>query len=240
MTRTIYQWEEILKQQVSGGDILLGQIPLGHPPYDQADMDELGRLLSIELRPSRFNDSLNYVKRKFPLSFALYLVLHGIYSYDSGEYWPKVDVHLNYVEGFQGPLCGEAFRDILAKHNLPAFEHIEGLTNLVPILAHGGLPNASLERFFHLLEKSTKESLIALDAEALMEEWNESLDEKLYFIGKPGSRFISYGGAIAEDFINRCLMLLNSEKPEESKTLQLPERVVDAYWLWRAKVGTKP
>ena len=240
MSRTIYQWEEGLQQQVSGGDVLLGQLPLGHPPYNQIDMDEIGGLLSIQLKGANFKQSIRYVERKFPLSFALYLVLHGVYSYDSGEFWSKVESHLgNNTKGFQVHYCGEAFRRILTKYNLPTFEHIEGHTNLVPILAHGGIPNASLNRFFYILEKTVFDSLISLDAKSLIEDWSKNSDEKLYFVGRPVRRFVLNGGAVAEDFINRCLILVDSEKPEEVQNLQLPERVINAYWQWRKGAGPK-
>ena len=102
---TLVDWETILRRQVGGGDVLLGQLPLGEPPYNEADMNRLGNLLARMFFGYRIGEALKKVEGKYPLSFALYLVLMGIYNYQSGTYWPFVDDQLGFSGTTEKKLC---------------------------------------------------------------------------------------------------------------------------------------
>lgn len=232
---TLLDWENVLRDQVGAGDLLLGQLPLGRTPYDEDDMNALGHLLAARLGGRTFDDALGTVERRYPLSFALYLVLQGIYNYKQGAYWPAVVDQLAVDAGSNTAQMGQAFRRILRRFQLPTFEHIHGFANLVPILAHGGIPNYSLGDFFRLIRNTTSGSLFSMDAETLIDEWERNPDEAFQFIDRPVQRFVLHGGAVAEDFINRCLRLIDSESDDEIAQLALPQRVVDGYRQWQER-----
>ncbi|MFN2134343.1 MAG: hypothetical protein ACK2UK_00200, partial [Candidatus Promineifilaceae bacterium] len=234
MMRTLTDWENTLTLQAADGEILLGQLPLNAAPYDGDDMHRLGALLREVFAKRDFRDALALIRKRYPLSFALYLVLHGVYSYSSGEYWPAPGNELEIVGNhYWSYHCGKAFRAILRQFNLPTFEHVGGLTNLVPILAHGGIPNNSLNDFFRLLHRSVRGSVIALDAETLIDDWSLDPEETFYFIDKPVERFLLYGDEVAIDFLDRCLSMVEAESEEEMAELGLPQRVVTQYGNWR-------
>jgi hypothetical protein len=237
MLTTLKEWENALQAQVAGGSILLGQLPLGGEPYDQTDLQTLGHLLSRRFQNgSNFYRNLQFIQRRYPLCLALCLVLHGIYDYERGVYWPELLQQLGLSpNGNYSSAIGQAFREILAKFRLPSFAHIHGQTNLVPILAHGGIPNYSLGDFFRLLQRTTQQRLIRVDAETLIEEWAATEDEAFVWIDMPVKRFVLHGGAVAEDFIDQCITLLYDADITEGTSLELPERVVRGYREWRNK-----
>jgi hypothetical protein len=229
---TLREWEATLRQQVGEGDVLIGQLPLDQSPYDEMDMRQLGMLLASQIQLHGSSKALEIVERHYSLALALYLVLQGIYNYQGGTYWPAVAEQLG-LEGNSLAECGRAFRRILKKYHLPTFQHIQGHKNLVPILAHGGIPNYSIGDFFSLLQKSMKDSLIALDAETLIEDWAADPEDTFVNIDRPVQRFILHGGSVAEDFLTRCLALLEADSDDEISYLTLPQRVVDGYQIWQ-------
>lgn len=232
---SLQQWEDTLRKQVAGGNVLLGQLPIGQSPYNERHMRQLGRLLATQFKKGRsVYRCLEAIEDQTPLTFALFLVLHGVYSYEQGEYWPHPirELQIPYDANITSE-CGRTFRRILSAYRLPAFAHIEGLQNLVPILAHGGIPNYSLGDFFRLLHTSIEGSLIQLDAETLIEEWGQDLEQSFFSIDKPVERFVLHGGAVAADFVEECIALVTARDPASVAGLELPRRVIDAYEDWR-------
>lgn len=242
MLRTLANWEEELRPQIAGGNILLGQLPLGRPPYNRADMDDLGRLLAVRFRRSHgFFDNLDHVERNYPLSLALFLVLQGIYNYEKGVYWSKPLQQLGIPEdGNHSSAIGRTFRQILNRFQLPTFRHIKGHANLVPILAHGGIPNYSLGDFFSLLHSSIKETLIQVDAETLVEEWGRNPEATFFWKDKPVQRFVLNGGAVAVDFVDQSITLITADNPASLAGLELPRRVITEYSRWREDRTVRP
>lgn len=238
---TLPQWESFLREQVGDGNILLGQLPIGGPPFEIDDMNQLGGFLAEIFATHPFQRALKVIESKYPLSFALYLVLQGIFNYRGGEYWPAPGIQLGITKKyFYSSNCGKTFRRILKTYRLPTFSHIGGLTNLVPILAHGGIPNYSLGDFFKLLKRSLGKEKMLLDAETLIEEWRINPEETFFFIDRPVQRFVLHGGAVAEDFINRCVSLFLAKTDDAIAKLDLPPRVVQEFKIWQEEKGHKP
>lgn len=239
--RSLRQWEDTLRRKVAGGNVLLGQLPLGEPPYNDSHRDELGRLLATRFQTGRYvHDGLGRIEKETPLSFALFLVLHGIYGYERGEYWPGPCEQLGIpYDGNNTSALGQTFRGILRRCHLPTFAHIKGLSNLVPILAHGGIPNYSLGDFFRLLESSVSDSLIQVDAETLIEEWSRDPEQSFFWIDKPVERFVLHGGVVATEFVEQCVTLVTAHNNGSVAGLALPQRVIDAYEEWQDREGSK-
>lgn len=232
--QNLEQWENSLQAQIVDGNLLLGQLPLGQPPYDDKDRIELGQHFAKVFAGRSFRSRLDYIERTYPVSFALYLVLEGIYGYRGGEYWPPIGGRLNIASEYNyTSYCGQLFRRVLKRFRLPTFEHIEGQANLVPILAHGGIPNYSLGDFFKLLSRSVRQSPFGADAESLIEEWASHPEEAFFWIDRPVQRFVLHGGYVAEDFVSRCILLLTAASDEEMEELELPHRIVEAFKLWK-------
>lgn len=233
LPRTLSQWEQELQKQVAGGDVLLGQLPLEGATYNDSAMNVLGKLLATKFTQNSFQKALDTVERNYPLSFALYLVLQGVFNYHSGDYWSGPSEQLSLRDANQTSKCGQAFRHILREFNLPTFDYIQGHVNLTPILAHGGIPSYSMGDFFKLLNTSIRDSQFAIDADILIEEWAVNPETTFFFIDKPVQRFVLNGGDVAEDFINRCIQLFFADSEQELHFLDLPTHVVDAFQAWR-------
>jgi hypothetical protein len=232
--RTLSQWERELQEQVAGGDVLLGQLPLEEgTTYNDSDMQALGRLLATRFRKAQLQTALDAIERDYPLSYALYLVLQGIFNYRGGDYWSGPSEHLGLQDANQTSKCGLAFRRILRKFNLPTFDYLQGHVNLTPILAHGGIPSYSMGDFFRLLNTSIRDSKFAIDADSLIEGWAVNPDATFFFTDRPVQRFVLNGGDVAEDFINRCIQLFFADSEQELHFLGLPTRVVAAFHAWR-------
>lgn len=235
-------WEKRLRDYVGEGDMLLGELGLG-----RQNLEEIGRLFTNtdfqQLRNKRYTieQTLKAVKAQWPLTYALYLVLEGVYNYDSGDYWDGPSKQLGLQTGYTSR-CGRLFLDILADNNLPTFEQSGGHTYVTPILLHGGIPNDLLFGFFDFLWQHEKRPhSITLDAQSLLQLWRKEADDYFGHLPKPVRRFLEYGDLVAEDLVDRCLDLFDTDSPEETETLvDLPKRIIRAYWLWREDKGIQP
>ncbi|RMG95711.1 MAG: hypothetical protein D6706_11595, partial [Chloroflexi bacterium] len=103
-----------------------------------------------------------------------------------------------------------------------------------PILLHGGIPNEFLGEFFDFLyDYEVQPHQISLDAQTLLSVWRQEPEIHLSKLRRPVSRFLQYGGAVADDFVARCLELFYADTEEEADLLDLPKRVLQAFWQWR-------
>lgn len=231
------KWEETLQQAVAGGDVLLGELG-----YNDGDREAIGRLLAdtgfFYLRHQLFtiDEVLRRVHHQWPLTFALYLVLEGIHNYSrqGHEYWAAPKERLGLESNHTSP-CGELFLSTLSRFGLPTFTATGGRRFVTPILLHGGVPNAALDEFFDfLLRQEIRPHRLTVDTHTLLAHWRATPDEHLRHLSRPVKRFLRDGGLVAEDFVDRCLDLLRLFDPAAADTLDLPERVLTAWWRWRA------
>ncbi len=233
--RKLNDWEELLRQEVGEGDLLLGELG-----YSLKDLEDIGGLLYRTIfyrvqKKATIDFKLGQVSAFWPLTFALYLVLEGIHHYgDEGLFWHGPKRRLKIKDNHTAK-CGQYFLQILARHNLPTFQQSRGLRYVTPILLHGGIPNHLLDEFLDFLyEHEIQPHRIALDAQALLARWRQKEDD-LTALSKPVSRFLRYGGIVAVDFVGRCLDLFRVETESDTKALGLPERVLRAYRAWKMR-----
>ncbi|MCA9867595.1 MAG: hypothetical protein KC410_14000 [Anaerolineales bacterium] len=221
--KTLAQYESELSSIVPS-ITLLGQLS-----YDQAHLLELRAALGPLFADSPA-EGLKDIRRRYPLTFALYLVLEALYTYEGGDYWTGPRQAL----GLSGPHtadAGQAFRDVLRRERLPTFEHLGGHVHITPILAHAGIPTYCLDDFFDLLDRVDRRNAL-IDVPTLLADW--AGDRFPVIIDRPAQRFLLYGGDLAEEFVERCLELWR-EGGHDAETLDLPDRVLDAYDRWRAR-----
>jgi hypothetical protein len=228
------EWESRIKLCVGEGDLLLGELD-----FVRQDLNEISNLLKsiFQLRQKHylFDSTLHHIRRQWPLTYALYLVLEGVYQYNSEEQYWHGPIGRMGINRNQTSRLGQEFLDILAKHNLPTFEQSGGYTYVTPILLHGGIPNEFLPEFFDfLLRQEVKPHRVVIDTESLLQLWRKEAD--VYLIGLPRAvqRFLQHGGLVATDMVSRCLELLRADGAVESmEMIDLPNRILRIYKEWR-------
>lgn len=221
---TLEQYETTLSTQLSTVT-LIGQLG-----YDAADLEALRDALR-PLFVASAGAGLKAVGERYPLTFALYLVLEGLYNYEGGDYWSGPRDVLRLTAPYHTATVGDQFRSALRRAGLPTFEHLGGHVHVTPILAHGGIPNYCLNDFFDLLDRATRRAA-AIDAATLMDEWADG--DFPVNIDRPVQRFLLHAGDIAEEFISRCLELWGDDH-SDPESLDLPARVLERYDVWRAQ-----
>lgn len=208
---------------------------IGQVGYDAADL----AALRAALRPlfaASAAVGLADAGARYPLTFALYLVLEALYHYEGGDYWTAPCATLNLTAPAHTADAGRLFRRVARGAGLPTFEHLGGHVHVTPILAHAGIPNYCLADFFALLDRAARRAA-AVDAATLLDEWADGRFP--IAIDRPVQRFLLHGGDIAEEFVGRCLELWRDDDPDPA-SLDLPARVLEAYENWRAQRGPRP
>ncbi|MCC7362109.1 MAG: hypothetical protein IT317_21675 [Anaerolineales bacterium] len=231
--RTLGDWETYLAPQVTSAQLrLLGEISL-----TADDCRQLGRTIGgLHTRRSKAN-ALHELRRRYPCSFITFLVAQGVYGYKAGDYWDGViattGVNLSAVDCRE---WGFAFEEILEELGLPQFPGMGGSRYVSVILAHGGIPDYSLNDFFsNLLHPAVVRPQYAdLAREELITELLQRSSAD--FADKPVRRFLEYGGQVAVNFLERCREMaqefLETNIVPEASALGLPQRVVEAYRVW--------
>jgi len=175
-----------------------------------------------------------------PLALMEFLVAAGIYDYRHGDYWSGVVKRTGLPAVNWQSAWGAIFEAIVAACELEQFDALreEGATRYVPkILAHGGIPNYSLDDFFSRLLVPAVTVGAARDQppDELIRSWELS---NAAFVGvdKPVRRFLVFGGAVAHDFLGRCFEMadlgLRGRPLPGARDLGLPERIVERFGLW--------
>jgi DNA-directed RNA polymerase alpha subunit len=229
---TLDEWERYLRPQVRQVE-LLGEISL-----TKRECAQLGKVIGLRVRALGHSRAVRTLCSKYPCALAVYLVTQGIYGYRGGDYWTKVV----QTTGFSRPRAsevGRAFEDILEALDLPLFYDMRAEANryVSLILAHGGIPTYCLADFFaHMLQPSVLRAEYAdMSAAEVIEEWlwHPGI---VQFTDKPVTRFLQYGGRVAQDFVARCREMawtfLDTGARPTPEAVGLPERVVAAYGEW--------
>jgi hypothetical protein len=212
---------------------LLGQIEL-----TRDDLRELGRMISsiMSFNPSR---GTNLLREQTPVSLCCFLVWAGIMHYEAGNYWKAVHNLAGLPQGGNWERkWGMIFISSLLDWELPIFRGVHGHLYVTPILAHGGIPDYSLEDFFERLLYPIITGHIEVDitdTEEILEELKER-PELFHFMDKPIKRFFLQTGKAAEDFLGRCIAMAQSAYEEEvllsAEELDIPARIVKRFNEW--------
>jgi len=131
----------------------------------------------------------------------------GLYGYSEGDYWSAVKettgVNNPHQQGW-----GDLFLDILDQYHLPNFAEIQGHRFLTPILAHGGIPEKSLDDFFQYVLQPwlKKPELTGLTGKEYAPKAIEHLDS-YPMVDKPIRRYLEYGQEAAWDFLDHAMQM---------------------------------
>ncbi len=229
------EWEEWLAPQVRQVE-LLGEIPI-----TANECAQLGQVIGLRVRTLEHRRGLKTLLKDYPCALAVYLVAQGVYGYQGGDYWSEVVQVTKFKRNYAWQV-GQALEEILINLGLPLFPDMraEAHRYVSLILAHGGIPNYCLPDFFkNMLQPSVLRAQYAdLPAAELIDEWAHRSSVQ-YFTDKPVLRFLTYGGQVAQDFVERCREMawdyLDSGIVPDAETVGLPRRVVAAYGQWVAE-----
>ena len=138
--------------------------------------------------------------RLYPFTFMTFMVGHGVYGYEHGNYWGTMSVV--GVNNAAGPV----FARVCVEHGLEDFDLLveqDNATRYVGrILAHGGIPRYCLDDFFSLVIKDMQR--VGASADELLAHWRTK-KTAFFHVDKPVGRFLLYGGDLAVDLLDRCL-----------------------------------
>ncbi len=167
--------------------------------------------------------------RRYPACLAVSLAGIGAIEYSHGTYWPMLWEHAGVEPGPAGQhLWANAFGAALDRFKLARFRNLPH-RYLGEILMHAGVPDFCLEDLLNLILEQeahnpdlTAQSFIAWASAPHYASRLNSLD-------KPARRFLQSGNDYAEDFIDRCLELIDRlhEPAFDAAGLHLPVRVIE-------------
>lgn len=214
---------------------------IGEHPLTEIDRELLRLLIKMEHREHPGSRGVDRLWSRYPDVLAAALVEEGVHGYQAGDYWTAIQARLGLSHPHETSCCGRRFRGFLERVGLPTFAHLEGHRNLVPILAHGGIPDYCLEDYFEVLLKAWRDpELRDLSSTELIEEWR-TRSSAFVLIDRPVERFLLHGGQVAADFLGRSLDLLRVAVEDgevmDAETAGLPARVVLHFREWFAQTG---
>ncbi len=222
-------WEFNLVGRLSGIR-LLGELDLTRDDLDRLSGDI--RQFVLHVGPPAASEALLH---RYPTAAACFLVFSGIYDYQQGTYWDAIDRRI----GPRRIAWGTIFEAALKRHRLEAFPEFDDESAhryVSRILAHGGIPDYSLQDYFSLIARvSGRAEWRSVSASALITDWGER-DFSFRQIDKPVQRFLVHGSHVAEDFLQRSLEMmetaLTSGSAPAASEFGLPERLTAPLAKW--------
>ncbi|MCY4164419.1 MAG: hypothetical protein OXE93_09460, partial [bacterium] len=190
----------VVEKELQGcfnGIRIVGEIDLSEagPVYSQAS--EVVRKIVQQGKPASL--------KGYPAATAIFLTAEGARGYDEGTFWPNIAI-LNKLTGAQQSEVGEAFHKALDQFGLETFAHLayteRWLTNVSPILMHGGIPATYADDVAKLVLAGLDEGI--WDAEDLIDHVRQSSTQWLR-LTKPVQRFFEHGDEFARDLIQRMI-----------------------------------
>ncbi len=166
--------------------------------------------------------------KRYPACLVVALPSIGALEYVQGNYWTGVWQVAGITPSQSAQAAwGRAFRSGLDRFNLARFEGLPQV-NVSEIMIHAGVPAYCLADFLDLLlQRQVVDP--DLTANAFL-SWATAPGRvsRLSEVDKPVQRFLQFGGDYAEDFIDRCLELLDRLRRPEFDTdgLRIPARVI--------------
>ncbi len=176
---------------------IVGEIDLSEagPVYSKAK--EVVKKIVERGKPARL--------KGYPAATAIFLTAEGARGYDEGTFWPNIAI-LNKLTGAQQSEVGEAFHKALDQFGLETFAHLASterwLTNVSPILMHGGIPATYADDVAKLVLANLSEGI--WDAEDLIHR-TRNASTQWSRLTKPVQRFFEHGDEFARDLIQRMI-----------------------------------
>jgi hypothetical protein len=178
--------------------------------------------------------------REYPLTCLTATVYIGVYHYD-GNYWG----HFSEYTGCQ-PTHTQAWKECLLeeiqRRKLPVFDEFGQQKYVSTILGHAGVPQKSFPGFMEgFLAPAFEMGLSA--SEALDEISGDDNNPRLRFyqLHKGVRDYLSTGGKVAEDFVDRCLQVLEDRHLGNHQSDSfLPRRILKLFLNWQQDKQQRP
>lgn len=165
---------------------------------------------------------------RYPACLVVAMPGVGALHYAQGNYWSGLWDEASIVPSQHDQTAwSDAFRSGLEKFKLARFEDLP-LRNVGEIMMHAGVPVYCLGDFLTLLlQRQSREPAVTADA-LLTWATMSGHESRLQMLDKPVQRFLQFGSDYAEDFVDRCLELLDRlrEPAFDADGLGLPERII--------------
>ena len=242
-TLSLQNLEWVLDEQI-GAVSLLGELPLT-PDL----LEDLRDAVTQLIQRCGLSDASQMLRQSYPCCLAVFLVIHGVFHYDQGSYWPAINDLVSAAAGRPRSVkaeWGEFFLQFLRDRSLATFPELErALKYVTPILLHGGIPQYCLNDYFQLLFVRFDDLLTGVRFpidEATLETLALVADRSA--ADRPVARIIKHGGAFAGDLLARTMELAQSTKERnclpEPVEIGLPQRVIDQYAMWIQSRRNRP
>lgn len=196
-------------------------------PYKDEDailsLNEIGRLLSKGGEP--------LVEGRFMASLLVGLNYISSAENRDGSMWPQLMAGLNNLSNTEPnrDLISKLHRKALAKFWLQRFEH--PLSRIGELQIHAGIPIKSQEAFIRLLMKGYRTEP-EFDAVVFNEQVRAFPRSVIHGKGldAPTWHFINQAGAVADDFVAKCIEVLDDLKDgtyDQQGGIGLPPRIIE-------------
>jgi len=166
------------------------------------------------------------ILREYPASFLIGLNFIASAQMEKGTLWPFIFAGLNNLESSQPrqEAIARIHRMALNKFQLERFEHPLG--RIGEIILHAGIPVSSQGKFVKRLINDYK-TLDDFDSKIFNEGIRGIPQDRVQAssIDKPIWHFINQAGAVADDFVSKCIEILDDSKESQAGS-GLPLRVV--------------
>lgn len=171
---------------------------------------------------------------RFPAITAVYLATAARERYREGALWPQLPLDPCPAEAQQlQQRLGEAFTKAIERLSLARLDGLvrERASRYVSfIVAHSGIPDYCIPDFLSLVTGELEHG--SSTASDMIAGWRQSPNTKFKQTDKPVQRFLLYGGAVAENLLDRCIDLILAIAAEEAlpdpELSGLPESLLDA------------
>ncbi|MEZ5264721.1 MAG: hypothetical protein R2755_23720 [Acidimicrobiales bacterium] len=160
-------------------------------------LEELDAHVREMLRPNTTPDSM---VRAYPALLVCHLAAQAIHRYRGGEFWTSVQPVS--IDRAYGPAFVEALRKLKLETLDDMVEQENAQAYVSRIVAHGGIPAYCAKDFWTLITSAVRKGYRS--GAELIAYWRRT-PGALADIDKPVVRFLRYGDALAEDFLDRCL-----------------------------------
>lgn len=197
---------------------------IGEVAWDDEFVNRLQRFWEVVAKKGAFRRAAN----RFPVALAVHLVTVANRTYEDGDLWSSFP----HIAPPDHAVAGQAFERALrlrALERFPQFAHEGAHRYVAPILAHGGIPQRLVGKFLRRLLLPALRSGEGSTAGELMGRWRTSEPAG---IPRPVLRFLRYGGAVAADFVERCIELTRFDREElrnNPSISGLPQYVIEAF-----------
>lgn len=195
--------------------------------YEDEDAKEVLKKIGYLLQQGK----ASYVENFYLASLLIGLNFVASAESKPGELWPQICNALNNFEntGAHQQLITRLHRNALAKFGLQRFEHPLGRIGEIQI--HAGIPIKSQQSFIERLTKAYKTEP-DFNAEVFNETVRSIPKASLQSKGfdAPTWDFINQAGAVADDFVAKCIDVLDDLQDgeyDENGGLGLPKRIIE-------------